>query len=89
MDISPILLNICLAHGGASGSAVFQICRFALLAKELAPEIRVNAIALGTISMAGNPPQWEQDYIRRFALEANRLVNLEFTTAKSWFWMGD
>ena len=34
------------------------------LAKELAPEVRVNAIAPGTISMPGDPPEWEADYIR-------------------------
>jgi pteridine reductase len=34
------------------------------LAKELAPDIRVNAIAPGTITMPGDPPQWESDFIR-------------------------
>ena len=34
------------------------------LAKALAPEIRVNAIAPGTISMPGDPSEWEADYIR-------------------------
>jgi NAD(P)-dependent dehydrogenase (short-subunit alcohol dehydrogenase family) len=34
------------------------------LAKALAPEVRVNAIAPGTISMPGDPPEWEADYIR-------------------------
>jgi len=34
------------------------------LAKALAPEVRVNAIAPGTISMPGDPPQWEQDFVR-------------------------
>ncbi|GAC1623541.1 MAG: SDR family oxidoreductase [Candidatus Acidiferrum sp.] len=38
------------------------------LAKALAPEIRVNAIAPGTISMPGDPPSWETDFIRRAPL---------------------
>jgi len=64
-----------------------------ILAKELAPEIRVNAIALGTISMAGDPPHWEQDYIRRAPLKRTGwpeevadsviyLIHLEFTTGQ-------
>jgi pteridine reductase len=39
-----------------------------ILAKELAPAIRVNAIAPGTISMPGDPPEWQSDYIRRAPL---------------------
>jgi len=35
-----------------------------VLAKALAPEVRVNAIAPGTITMEGDPPQWEADFIR-------------------------
>jgi NAD(P)-dependent dehydrogenase (short-subunit alcohol dehydrogenase family) len=38
------------------------------LAKALAPDIRVNAIAPGTISMPGDPPSWEADFIRRAPL---------------------
>ncbi|MGA2429755.1 MAG: SDR family oxidoreductase [Candidatus Acidiferrum sp.] len=34
------------------------------LAKELAPEVRVNAIAPGTITMSGDPPEWEADFVR-------------------------
>lgn len=39
------------------------------LAKELAPEIRVNAIAPGTITMPGDPPEWERDYVQRAPLK--------------------
>ncbi len=38
------------------------------LAKELAPEVRVNAIAPGTITMPGDPPEWEQEFIKRAPL---------------------
>ena len=34
------------------------------LAKALAPEVRVNAIAPGTITMEGDPPEWEADFIK-------------------------
>jgi pteridine reductase len=34
------------------------------LAKALAPEVRVNAIAPGTITMPGDPPEWEQEFIK-------------------------
>jgi pteridine reductase len=39
------------------------------LAKELAPKIRVNAIAPGTITMAGDPSEWRADYVRRAPLQ--------------------
>jgi pteridine reductase len=39
------------------------------LAKELAPEIRVNAIAPGTITMPGDPPEWQQDFIKLAPLQ--------------------
>jgi pteridine reductase len=38
------------------------------LAKALAPEVRVNAVVPGTITMPGDPPEWEADYIRRAPL---------------------
>ena len=38
------------------------------LAKALAPEVRVNAIAPGTITMSGDPSEWETDFIRRAPL---------------------
>ena len=39
------------------------------LAKELAPDVRVNAIAPGTITMSGDPPELEADFIRRTPLK--------------------
>lgn len=39
-----------------------------ILAKELAPKVRVNAIAPGTITMPGDRPELEADYIRRAPL---------------------
>lgn len=38
------------------------------LAKALAPEVRVNAIAPGTITMPGDPKNWETDFARRAPL---------------------
>jgi NAD(P)-dependent dehydrogenase (short-subunit alcohol dehydrogenase family) len=35
-----------------------------ILAKELAPAVRVNAIAPGTITMPGDPPEWQVDFTR-------------------------
>ena len=35
-----------------------------VLAKALAPEVRVNAIAPGTITMPGDPPEWEAEFIK-------------------------
>lgn len=39
-----------------------------VLAKALAPEVRVNAIAPGTISMEGDPPEMESEFIKRAPL---------------------
>ncbi len=46
-----------------SKSGVVMLTR--ILAKELAPSVRVNAIAPGTITMPGDPPEWQADFIRR------------------------
>lgn len=39
------------------------------LAKALAPEVRVNAIAPGTITMPGDPPEWEQEFVKSALLK--------------------
>jgi pteridine reductase len=39
-----------------------------ILAKELAPKVRVNAIAPGTITMPGDPPAWQSDFTKRAPL---------------------
>ncbi len=63
------------------------------LAKELAPEVRVNAIAPGTISMPGDSPDLSADYIKRaplhrtgttedIAAAVSFLVNSPFITGQ-------
>jgi len=39
-----------------------------VLAKELAPKVRVNALAPGTITMPGDPPEWEAEFKRKAPL---------------------
>jgi NAD(P)-dependent dehydrogenase (short-subunit alcohol dehydrogenase family) len=40
-----------------------------VLAKALAPEVRVNAIAPGTITMEDDPPEMQADFIKRAPLQ--------------------
>lgn len=54
-----------LPHSLAKGGVILMT---RILAKELAPAVRVNAIAPGTITMPGDPPEWEANYIRQSPL---------------------
>lgn len=65
-----------------------------VLAKELAPRVRVNAVAPGTISMPGDPPEWKEDFIRRAPLKRTGtpqdiadavmyLIGAEFVTGQT------
>jgi pteridine reductase len=55
-----------IAHSIAK-AGVIMLTR--VLAKSLAPEVRVNAIAPGTITMPGDPPEWEADFIKLAPLQ--------------------
>ena len=50
-----------------SKAGVIMLTR--ILAKELGPAVRVNAIAPGTITMPGDPPEWQSDFIKRAPLK--------------------
>jgi len=54
-----------IAHS-VSKAGVINLTRS--LAKALAPEVRVNAIAPGTITMPGDPPDWQQEFVKLAAL---------------------
>jgi pteridine reductase len=44
-----------------------------VLAKALAPDVRVNAIAPGTITMLGDPPEWEAEFIKLAPLQRSGI----------------
>src|SRR6266478_6652760 len=50
-----------IAHSVSKAGAVMLT---KVLAKALAPEVRVNAIAPGTITMPGDPPEWETFFVK-------------------------
>jgi pteridine reductase len=50
-----------IAHS-TSKAGVIMLTK--VLARALAPDVRVNAIAPGTITMPGDPPEWEADFIK-------------------------
>jgi pteridine reductase len=50
-----------VAHS-VSKAGVVMLTR--CLAKALAPDVRVNAIAPGTITMPGDPPEWEEEFVK-------------------------
>ena len=46
-----------------SKAGVIMLTR--ILAKELGPAVRVNAIAPGTVTLPGDPAEWQADFMRR------------------------
>jgi NAD(P)-dependent dehydrogenase (short-subunit alcohol dehydrogenase family) len=79
-----------MAHSIAKAGVV-MLTR--VLAKAMAPEVRVNAIAPGTITMPGDPPEWETEFVKLAPLKhsgttedvvsaVSYLVHAEFVTGQ-------
>jgi pteridine reductase len=72
-----VIINLCDVAGllGWTGYIPHSVSKAGIimltraLAKELAPDVRVNAIAPGTITMPGDAPELEADYIKRAPLQ--------------------
>lgn len=88
-DVGGILGWPAFIPHSISKAGVIMLTR--TLAKTLAPEVRVNAIAPGTITMPGDPPEWERDFIQLAPLRRSGtpaditdavafLVNAKFIT---------
>ena len=58
----PEFLPHCISKSGV----ILMTCA---LAKELAPNVRVNAIAPGMVSLPEDPPEWDQNYSQRAPLK--------------------
>ena len=82
----PDFLPHCISKSGV-------ILMTRALAKELVPNIRVNAIAPGMVSLPEDPPEWDQSYCQRAPLKRSGrpgeiadavtfLINLEFATGQ-------
>jgi NAD(P)-dependent dehydrogenase (short-subunit alcohol dehydrogenase family) len=82
----PEFLPHCISKSGV-------ILMTRALARELAPNIRVNAVAPGLVSLPEDPPEWDRNYSQRAPLKRSGrpreiadavtfLINLEFATGQ-------
>jgi len=54
------------------------------LAKALAPDVRVNAIAPGTITMPGDPPEWEKEFVKLAPLRKTGRRRILRRRCRTW-----